>query len=132
VFSELLICKNGVVHESIGREHLEEMCNKFNESKLQQKADTPFTKGALLEDVVWLWTGPSICMMLDGTYEAPEEVDEYTKKLINQFRQNRKANEHAPCIKSLQRNGSPSGKDQQRGRPVDVAYCILEHGNQEH
>jgi hypothetical protein len=27
-----------------------------------------------------------------------------------------------PCIKLLQRNGSPSGKEQQSGRPVDVTY----------
>jgi hypothetical protein len=36
-----------------------------------------------------------------------------------------------PCIKSLQRNGSPSGKEKHSGRPVDVTYCILEHGNQD-
>jgi hypothetical protein len=35
-------------------------------------------------------------MMLDGTYEPPEEVNAYTKKLIKQFRQNRKATEHNP------------------------------------
>jgi hypothetical protein len=34
--------ENGVVHESTGREHLEELCNKANESKLQQTYDTPF------------------------------------------------------------------------------------------
>jgi hypothetical protein len=43
-------------------------------------------QGALQEDVEWLGIGPSVCMMLDGTYEPPEEVDEYTKKLIKQFR----------------------------------------------
>jgi hypothetical protein len=36
------------------------------------------------------------------------------------------------CIKSLQRNGSPSGKEQQIGHPVDVRYCILEQGKQGH
>jgi hypothetical protein len=29
----------------------------------------------------------------------PEEVDEYTKKLIKQFRQSRKATEHDPLYK---------------------------------
>jgi hypothetical protein len=38
-------------------------------------------------------------MILDGTYDPPEEVDEYTKKLIKQFRQNRKATEHDPLYK---------------------------------
>jgi hypothetical protein len=28
--------KNGVFHESTGREHIEEMCNKANKVKLQQ------------------------------------------------------------------------------------------------
>jgi hypothetical protein len=36
------------------------------------------------------------------------------------------------CIKSLHRNGSPSGKERQSGRPVDVTYCILDHGKQDH
>jgi hypothetical protein len=88
--------KNGVVHESTGREHLEELCNKAKKAKLQQKSDTPFMTGALQEDVVLLGIGPAVCMMLDGTYDPPEEVDEYTKKLIKQFWQNRMANEHDP------------------------------------
>jgi hypothetical protein len=74
--------KIGVVHESTGREHLEELCNKANEEKLQQKSDTPFMTGALQEDVGWVGIGPAVCMILDGTYDPPEEVDEYTKKLI--------------------------------------------------
>jgi hypothetical protein len=45
--------ENGVVHESTGREHLEELCNKANEAKLQQTADTPLMTGALQEDVGW-------------------------------------------------------------------------------
>jgi hypothetical protein len=80
------INENGVVHESTGREHLEELCNKTNKAKLQQTADTPFMTGALQENVGWLGIGPSVCMMLDGTYEPPEEVDEYTNKLSKQFR----------------------------------------------
>jgi hypothetical protein len=79
------IDENGVVHEFTRREHLEDLCNKANEAKLQQTADTPFMTGALQEDVGWVGIGPSVCMMLDGTYEPPEEVDEYTKKLIKQF-----------------------------------------------
>jgi hypothetical protein len=46
--------ENGVVHESTGREHLEELCNKANEAKLQQTADTPFITGSLQEDVGWV------------------------------------------------------------------------------
>jgi hypothetical protein len=38
-------------------------------------------------------------VILDGTYDPPEEVDEYTKKLIKQFRQNRKSTEHDPLYK---------------------------------
>jgi hypothetical protein len=85
-----------VVHESTGSKHLEELYNKANKAKLQQTSDTPFMTGALQEDVGWLGIGPALCMMLDGTYEPPEEVDEYTKKLIKQFQQNRKATEHDP------------------------------------
>jgi hypothetical protein len=93
--------ENGVVRESTGREHLEELCNKANEVKLQQTADTPFMTGALKEDVVWVGICPAVCMMLDGTYDPPppEEVDEYTKTLIKQFRKNRKATEHDPLYK---------------------------------
>jgi hypothetical protein len=61
--------KNGVIHESTGREHLDELCNKANEAKLQQTADTPFMTGALQEDVGWVGIGPTVCMILDGTYE---------------------------------------------------------------
>jgi hypothetical protein len=46
--------------------------------------------------VGWLGTGPSVCMMLDGTYDPPEEVDEYIKKLSKQFQQNFKAAEYDP------------------------------------
>jgi hypothetical protein len=90
---------NGVVHEPIGRGHLEDLCNKANEAKLQQTADTTFMTGAIQEDVGWVGIGPAVCMMLDGTYEPSEEVDEYTKKLIKQFRKNRKATEHDPLYK---------------------------------
>jgi hypothetical protein len=91
--------ENGVVHESTGREHIEDLCNKANKAKLQQTADTPFTTGDLQEDVGWVGICPAVCMMLDGTYEPPEEVDEYTKKLIKQFQKNRKATEHDPLYK---------------------------------
>jgi hypothetical protein len=90
---------NGVVHESTGMEHLEELCNKANKSKLQQIADTPFMTGALQHDLGWVGIRRAVCMMLDGTYEPPEEMDEYTKKLITQFRQNCKATEHGPLYK---------------------------------
>jgi hypothetical protein len=86
--------ENGVVHESTRRGHLEDLCNKANEAKLQQTADMTFMTGALQEDVGWLGIGPSVCMMLDSIYDPPEEVDEYTNKLISQFRQNLKVTEH--------------------------------------
>jgi hypothetical protein len=70
------IDENRVIHESTGREHLEDLCNKANEEKLKQTADTIFMKGALQEDVGWVGICPTVCMMLDGTYEPPEEVDE--------------------------------------------------------
>jgi hypothetical protein len=50
--------ENGVVHESIGREHLEDRCNKANEAKLQQTAGTPFITEALQEDVGWIGKDP--------------------------------------------------------------------------
>jgi hypothetical protein len=75
------------------------LCNKANEEKLQQTADTPFMKGALQEDAGWIGIGPSVCMMLEGIYEPREEVDEYNKKLIKQFRKNCKATEHDPLYK---------------------------------
>jgi hypothetical protein len=53
VYRVTYLDENGVVHESTGREHLEELCSNTNEAKLQQTADTIFTTGALQEDVVW-------------------------------------------------------------------------------
>jgi hypothetical protein len=91
--------ENWVVHESTGREHLEELCNKANEAKLQQISYTPFMTWALQEDVGWVGIGPAVCMMLDGTFDPPEEVDEYTKKLIKKFQKNRKATEYEPLYK---------------------------------
>jgi hypothetical protein len=49
-----------VIRESTGREHLDELCKKSNEAKLQQSAYTPFMKGALQEDVGWIWIGPAV------------------------------------------------------------------------
>jgi hypothetical protein len=90
-----------VVHESTGREHLEELCKKANESKLQQTSDTPFMAGALQEDVGWVGIVPEVCMMLDVPYAPPpQEVDEYTTKLIKQFRKKIKATEHEPLNKT--------------------------------
>jgi hypothetical protein len=63
--------ENGVVHASTGREHLEELYNKDNEEKLQQKVDMPFMTGAFQEDVGWIGIGPAVCVMLDGTYDPP-------------------------------------------------------------
>jgi hypothetical protein len=57
---------------STGREHPEELYNRANEAKVQQTADTPFMTGALQEDVGWVGIGPSVCMMLDGTYDPPQ------------------------------------------------------------
>jgi hypothetical protein len=88
--------ENGVVHKSTGREHLEDLCNKAYEAKLKQTADTHFMTGAFQEDKGWLGIGPAVCTMLDGVYEPPDEVDEYTKKLINQLWQNRKVTVHDP------------------------------------
>jgi hypothetical protein len=109
------------------------MRNKANKAKLRQTADTPFMTGDIQEDVGWVGICPAVYMMLDGTYTPPppEEVDEYTTKLIKQFRQIAKQLNTTSCMKSLERNGSPSGKDQQSGRHVDVVYFILEHGNKD-
>jgi hypothetical protein len=42
--------------------------------------------GALQEDAGSLGIGIAVCMMLDGTYEPPKELEEYTKNMIKQFR----------------------------------------------
>jgi hypothetical protein len=58
--------------------------------------DLPTSK----QDVGWIEIGPAVCMLLDGTYDPPpDDVDEYTKKLIKQFRKNCKATEHDPFYK---------------------------------
>jgi hypothetical protein len=44
------IDENGVVRESTGREHIEELCNKANKAKFQHTSDTTFMTGALQED----------------------------------------------------------------------------------
>jgi hypothetical protein len=77
--------ENGVVHESTVRKHLEDLCNKANEAKIQQTADTPFMTRDLQEDVGWVGIGPAVCMMLDGTYEPPpppQPLDARTKRPI--------------------------------------------------
>jgi hypothetical protein len=38
-------------------------------------------------------------MMLDDTYDPPEDLDEYTKKMIKQVRQINKAQEHETMYK---------------------------------
>jgi hypothetical protein len=50
--------ENGVVHKSTGREHLEDMFNKANKAKLQQKSDTTFMTRDIQEDMGWLGIGP--------------------------------------------------------------------------
>jgi hypothetical protein len=91
--------KNGLIHESTGRGHVEGFCNNANDPKNQQTVDTPLMTGALQEGVGWIGIGPSVCLMINGTYNPPDELDEYTKKLIKQFRENCKATEHDPLYK---------------------------------
>jgi hypothetical protein len=52
--------ENGVIHESTGREHLEELSNNANEAKPQQTADTTSMTLALQEDVGWIGICPSV------------------------------------------------------------------------
>jgi hypothetical protein len=121
-----------VIHESTGREHLEELCKNTNKAKLQQTAGTSFTTVSLQEEVGWLGIGPSVCMMLDGTYETPEELDEYTKNLIKQFRQNCKDIEQNPSYKITPEEWKSFWKGATERTSCGCDICILEHGNQDH
>jgi hypothetical protein len=82
--------------------------------------------GALQEDVRSLGIGPSVCMMLEGTYETPEEVDEYTKKLIKQFRQNCKATEHDQLYKITPDEWKSfwKGATEQTSRGCDILHFV--------
>jgi hypothetical protein len=70
-------------------------------------------------------------MMLDGTYEPPDEVDEYTKKLICQFGQNHKAQEHDPKYKvtAEEWKGFFKGATERTSCGLDILYfCTCKAG----
>jgi hypothetical protein len=54
----------------------------------------------MLSDAVgWLGIGQSVFMILDGTYELPSGLDEYTRKLIAHLWKNNKAKRESPELK---------------------------------
>jgi hypothetical protein len=110
VYRVTYLDNNGVLRESTGREHLEDLCNKANEEKLQQKADTPFMTGALQEDMGWLGIYLSVCMMLDSTYDPPSPRRWMSTLLCgsSSFGKIARLLNMNLCIKSLRRNGSTS------------------------
>jgi hypothetical protein len=67
-----------------------------NRDNIKQAQGTPFIPPPLSDEVGRLSVGTSICMILDGTYKPLAELDEYTRKLIVQFQQKRKAKRESP------------------------------------
>ena len=77
---------DGTETELTSKTDIEEACNDSNRKKFQQTSNTPPMSGDLVHDLGY--TGNSIACqdILNGTYEPPDDVDEYTKEYLRHLK----------------------------------------------
>ena len=73
-------------HECITKEEIEMACKQEGLRRYTQVYNTPFVKGSLLQDVGMTAMTPAAQEILNGTYTCQPDVNEYTKKLIQELK----------------------------------------------
>ena len=68
------------------REDLEQVCINENEAWFSQSSNTPFMQPPLCQDLGFLAETHSANQILQGTYQVPNNVDKYTKKMIAELK----------------------------------------------
>ena len=67
------------------KEDIERACIDENVARFSQAEGTPPMEAPLYEALGRFGEGPAVRHILEGTYEAPEELDQYTKKMLKEL-----------------------------------------------
>jgi hypothetical protein len=86
--------ENGFEKECTTREEIDGACIEEGYKRYAQSHNSPFLTSPLLEDFGFLGNQNKVQDILDGTYECPAEVDEFTKTNIQDLRRPGTATRH--------------------------------------
>jgi hypothetical protein len=84
----------GINQECVNKDEIDQACIKEGYRRYAQAQDTPFLTAPLLNDFGFLDNQANVQKVLDGTYECPEELDEFTKKFIRELKQPETIQQH--------------------------------------
>jgi hypothetical protein len=87
--------KNGLEQECTTREEIDDACIDEGYKRYAQSHNSPFPTSPLLEDFGFLGNQNKVQDILDGTYQCPAEVDEFTKNIVQELRRPETASRHA-------------------------------------
>ena len=76
----------GGVIECFSKLEVEDACINENYNRFTQNATTPFIQSPLVEDIGFLAETKQAEAILQGTYHHPEEIDPFTKLLIQELK----------------------------------------------
>jgi hypothetical protein len=76
----------GITRESTSTEDIYQACKQEGQARYDQANATPFMNSPLLDDFGTLGNQRTIEKVLDGTYQCPDGVSEYTAKCIEELR----------------------------------------------
>lgn len=77
--------KKGELVDITDKEEMEQVIQETNEQKYRQTENTPFMTSPLhvLKDFGYLGIVEAAKMVLDGTYQHPEDPDKYAALVLN-------------------------------------------------
>jgi hypothetical protein len=84
----------GIEHECVHKEEIDQTCIKEGYRRYAQSQDTPFLTIPLVNDFGFLDNQTNVQKVLNGTYECPEELDDFTKKFIKKLQQTENLHQH--------------------------------------
>jgi hypothetical protein len=87
--------ENGCEQECTTTVEINDTCINEGNKRYAQAHGSPFLTGLLLEDLGFLCNKNKVQDILDGTYDCPEEVDEFTKQIVHELQRPKMANRHA-------------------------------------
>jgi hypothetical protein len=84
----------GVEHKCVDKEAIDRACINEGYRRYAQSQDAPFLTTPLVNDFGFLNSQTNVKKVLNGTYECPTELDEFTKKFIAELQQPENLHQH--------------------------------------
>jgi hypothetical protein len=78
--------ENGIRTIVTEKEKIEEVCINENISRFSQSYGTPPLREPLLSELGIWGDGPAVEAILQGTYEPPDDIDNFTRKLLKEMK----------------------------------------------